>query len=319
MPSEEDSMKQFWWLSILLFSMGLIFISHISAEVTVQRLPEKAIVKIDGEPFTEYLIESGTGPVLWPILGPTGKPMTRAYPLEKHTGEKFLDHPHQRSLWFSHGNVNGIDFWSLEKGHGIIRHREFEKTDSGPIGFIVTRNDWIGPDGEKQCEDKRTLQFGSDADCRWIDFAVTIQATDRPVTFGDTKEGAFGIRVAESLAVDSKQGGRIINSAGQINEAAWGKPASWVDYQGPIAGDTLGIAVLNHPSSFRFPTYWHVRSYGLFAANPFGLKAFADKKAEEGSYIIAPGNSLTLRYRVILHRGDEKQGGIAQRYEEYSK
>ncbi|MBN2581098.1 MAG: PmoA family protein [Pirellulales bacterium] len=308
------------WNSLTFFlGAWFFFVMPLSAEVTVERLPRKAVVKIDGRLFTEYLIQSGGKPILWPILGPTDKPMTRAYPMKRIPEEKHSDHPHQRSMWFSHGDVNGIDFWAPRKSGALIRHREFVKTESGPVGLLVTRNDWIGPDGRKQCEDQRTLQFGNDVNCRWIDFAITLKSPGRPVTFGDTKEGTFGIRVAEPMAVDSRKGGRFVNSAGQTNEAAWGKPAPWVDYQGPVDGEILGIAVLNHPSSFRFPTPWHVRTYGLFAANPFGKKEFTGDKTKDGTYTLAPGKSVSFRYRVIFHRGDERQGRIAERFEKYSK
>jgi hypothetical protein len=313
-------MSKVSWFPLLILAGACLFLAApLAGEVTVQRLADKAVVKIDGRPFTEYLIRSGGKPILWPILGPTGKPMTRAYPMKKVPEEKHRDHPHHRSLWFSHGKVNHVDFWAEGKSRGVIEHRGFVKTESGRIGVIVTRNDWLGPDGQKQCEDERTLRFGGDAESRWIDFAVKVKAAGRPATFGDTKEGAFGIRVAESIAVDSKRGGRIVNSLGQIDEAAWGKPAAWVDYHGPVDGEMLGIAILNHPSSFRFPTPWHVRTYGLFAANPFGLKDFTGDKTKDGSYTLAPGGSFTLRYLILLHRGDEKQGRIAEGYKEYSK
>ena len=115
----------------------------------------------------------------------------------------------------------------------MIEHRELLKFSGGSRATIVTRNDWLGPDGKKQCEDQRTLVFGGDGDARWIDFDIAIRATAGPVTFGDTKEGAFGLRVAESLRVDSRQGGRIVNSEGQCDAAAWGSGAAWVDYSGP--------------------------------------------------------------------------------------
>jgi hypothetical protein len=146
-----------------------------------------------------------------------------------------------------------------------------------------------------------------------------VKATKGPVTFGDNKEGAFGMRVAHSMSVDAKQGGKIINSEKQTNEGAWGKPAAWVDYHGPVQGETAGIAIFNHPSSFRYPTYWHVRTYGLFAANPFGLHEFIRAKATEGAYTIRSGKSMTLRYRVYLHRGDEKVGKVAEAFAAYSK
>ncbi len=292
--------------------------SGVAADVTLEKTPQGVSVKADGKPFADYLVKSGSKPIVWPVIGPTGKRMTRNWPLENGVpGETDRDHVHQRSLWFTHGDVNGIDFWS--EGKGRIEHREFVKVDSGPPAVIVTRNDWLSPDGSKlQLQDERTHTFGADADHRWIDFEVVLRATNGPVVFGDTKEGSFGVRVASSMRVDSKQGGKIVNSEGQANAAAWGKPAAWVDYYGPVEGETLGIAILNHPKSFRFPTHWHVRTYGLFAANPFGLSDFT-AGASKGQYTLPAGETLTLRYRVLLHNGDEKQGDVAAAYEEFSK
>jgi hypothetical protein len=288
------------------------------AEVTLEKTPQGVTVKLDGQPFTEYLIKSGSKPILWPVIGPTGKRVTRNWPMEKHVpGETDRDHPHQRSLWFTHGDVNGIDFWS--EGKGIIEHREFVRVESGPEATIVTRNDWLSPDGSKlQCQDERTLVFGGDANMRWIDVTVAIKATNGPVVFGDTKEGSFGVRVASSMRVDSKQGGHIVNSEGLKDAAAWGKPAAWVDYFGPVDGDMVGIAILNHPSSFRFPTCWHVRTYGLFAANPFGQKDFPPG-AKQGEYTLPAGETLTLRYRVLLHKGDEKEGRVGETYAKFAR
>jgi hypothetical protein len=277
-------------------------------------------VKIDGKPFTEYLLDCRGTPALWPIIGPTGKPMTRAYPMGEVAGES-KDHPHHRSMWFTHGDVNGLSFWHRES----IKHREFTKIESGDTAVIVTQNDWMAPDGTKVCEDERTLRFGSDGDARWIDFDITIKANDKPVKFGDTKEGTFGVRVATPMRPDAGKGGRIVNSNGFENGSAWGKPAAWVDYSGPLDASqpkkdgVVGIAILNHPDSFRFPTYWHVRTYGLFAANPFGLHHFkADDKAD-GSHTLKPGKTMTLRYRVFLHRGNEKTGKVAKAFADYSK
>jgi hypothetical protein len=119
------------------------------------------------------------------------------------------------------------------------------------------------------------------------------------------------------MDVDSKQGGKIVNSRGETDADAWSNPAEWVDYHGPVEGENLGIAILNHPSSFRFPTRWHVRTYGLFAANPFAGKSF--NTTDGGAYRLEPGSSLKLRYRVILHKGDEKAAGIKAMYDEYAK
>jgi hypothetical protein len=311
---------------IVLFTVGTIAMAignTSAAEISVQRSENDVIVKIDGQLFTEYLIRSGTKPILWPILGPTGKPMTRAYPMQQGTKET-KDHVHQRSLWCTHGNVNGVDFWMESPGKGgTIQHRQFVKVEGGlgpekGTAVVVTQNDWLDPKGNRVCEDERTLTFGADDHARWIDFDIKIKATAGPVTFGDTKEGTFAVRVPETIRVDSKRGGRIINSRGQTDAAAWGKPAEWVDYYGPVEGQVVGVAILNHPHSFRFPTYWHVRTYGLFAANPFGLKEFTNGE-KQGAQTIASGETLTLRYRVLLHRGDEKQGRIAEAFKAYAK
>lgn len=296
----------------------LTLLSTAAADVTVEQSPQGAAVSIDGQPFATYLVKSGSKPIVWPILGPTGKRVTRNWPMDTSVpGETDRDHPHQRSLWFTHGDVNGIDFWS--EGKGRIEHREFVKVEGGPEAVIVTKNDWLSPDGSKRiCQDERTLRFGGNKDQRWIDFDVTITASDGPVVFGDTKEGSFGVRTASSMRVDSKKGGRIVNSEGQENAAAWGKPAAWVDYQGPVDGEQQGIAILNHPTSFRFPSHWHVRTYGLFAANPFGLNDFTQGK-EKGEYTLPAGESLTLRYRVLLHTGDEKSADVAGAFAKYAK
>jgi len=228
------------------------------------------------------------------------------------------DHIHQRSMWFTHGDVNKISFWHEQDKHGEIVHRQFVRLESGPEAVIVTRNDWLGPDGEKQCEDQRKLTFAVDGETRRIDFDITIKATNGPVKFGDTKEGTMGLRLAHSMAVDSKQGGRIVNSDGLTDSAAWGKQAAWVDYHGPVDGERVGIAILNHPTSYRFPTYWHVRTYGLFTANPFGWRDFKGAKSEDGSYTIPAGESITLRYRILFHKGDEKVGKIAEAFAAYA-
>ena len=324
--------------SVIVLQLWLFCGSGLAAEITAERFDGGVRVRIDGKLFTEYLTRSGSKPILWPIIGPTGKPVTRDFPMLDHAGEK-KDHVHQRSLWFTHGEVNGFDFWTEAGGKaGTIRHVKFIEVAGGRPAVISTENAWLAPDGKKVCEDQRTLRFDTDGDARWIDFDVTIKASDGPVEFGDTKEGTFGMRVAETISVDAQQGGRIVNSRQQVDAATWGQVAEWVDYSGRIDGQTVGIAILNHPSSFRFPTRWQVRPYGLFAANPFGLKAFvgvnasgakadsplpAETKIEtappNGAYTLSFGKTVTFRYRVLLHRGNENEGKVMEAFVAYAK
>jgi hypothetical protein len=307
---------------ICCVAVGLVsFINYVSAaEFTVDKTDRGVTINLDGKLFTEYLIKSGKKPILWPIIGPTGKPMTRAYPMDE-TGAKTRDerdHPHHRSLWFSHGAVNGADLWMEQQNSGSTEHQEFVEVSGGKTAKIVTKNDWLDKNGKKLAEDERALTFSTDGDNRVIDFDITIKATAGELKLGDTKEGTFAIRVPDDFRLTAKKGGRIVNSDGTEGKDAWGKPASWVDYEGPIDGETCGIAILNHPSSYGYPTHWHVRDYGLFAANPFGLHDFNGGKGQRGDVTLKDGEAMKLRYRIILHKGDEKDAGIGGAFEKYS-
>jgi hypothetical protein len=288
-------------------------------KVTLNRQDQDVRVEVDGKLFTVYLTTTGPKPILWPVIGPTGAEMTRSYPMKDVPGEKH-DHPHQRSIWFTHGDVSGVDFWSETAGHGSIAHREYLKLEAGDDQAVVgTRNDWLDAKGKRVMEDRRTLTFRSQPDRRSIDFEITLMASDAPVKFGDTKEGSMGIRIPTAMDVNSQQGGHIVNSEGQTDKEAWGKPASWVDYYGTLDGRQLGIAFFNHPTSFRYPTRWHVRDYGLFAANPFGLRDFVGKQDVDGSHTLDKGASLTLRYRIVFHSGDATAAKVAEMFEQYAK
>ncbi|HEY2839882.1 MAG TPA: PmoA family protein [Pirellulales bacterium] len=311
--------------AVAAFAMSAAMFSADAAsagEIAVEKHDGGAKVTIDGKLFADYLIKTGPKPIVWPIIGPTGKEMTRAFPMRFTVGEK-PDHPHHRSLWFTHGNVNGIDFWS-EPSLAKQVHREYLKCEAdGKQAVIGAVNDWIDPKGKKQCEDVRTLTFRDGGDARSIDFDITIKASDGPVKFGDTKEGSMGVRVPTALDLTQldkkKTGGNIVNANGIRDKETWGKAAPWVDYHGKLDDEMVGIAMLNHPSSFRYPTYWHVRDYGLFAANPFGLHDFTQANEHEGDYTLPAGETVTFRYRVLFHKGDEQQAKLAEAFEAYSR
>lgn len=314
-----------------LFSTSLILTLSLAlstqAEVTAKKSDDckKVIVEIDGKPFAEYLTRSGTKPCVWPILGPTEKPMTRAYPMTELGENEKKDHIHHRSLWFTHGTLlmdgKKYNFWHEKGDSDHIDHKAFTKITSGDVAVIATKNDWIGAeDGAKVLEDQRTLTFGTDGESRYIDFDITLTALDKAVTFGDDKEGVMGIRVAGSLKPDAKLGGKLVNAKGDENQKAWGKKSPWVDYSGPVdgkGGETVGISFMNHPSSFRYPTNWHARTYGLCSANPFGL-SFFEGKDKNGAYTIKPGESITLCYRFYFHKGDATSAKIADAFQKYA-
>lgn len=273
-------------------------------------------VRIGNTLFAGYVTDFNGSPIVYPIAGPAGKNMTRDYPMKKDYEGVKADHPHHRSLWFSHGEVNGCDFWTAQCK---IVHKRFVKAEcDGQTALLVTENDWLGNDHQTVCRDVRTLRFITAKDQRIIDFDITITAEQDKVVFDDTKEGTFGIRVHEVIAVETEKKGHFVNAEGKIDEKeAWGKRSAWVDYYGFMDGEKAGIAILNHPSSFRYPTYWHVRDYGLFAANPFGVHDFErlqDGKA--GELVLARGESFTLRYRVLFYKGETN---IADTFKEYAE
>jgi hypothetical protein len=279
-------------------------------------------IRLDGQLFARYHTDSGSKPFLWPLIGPTGEEMTRAFPMRHDDPDETTDHMHHRSMWFGHGDVNGVSFWQEEKPFGTIQHEEFVQIENDESPVIVTRNTWLDDDGVKLCSDLRAIRFGADKDKRWIDFDITILADgEAPVTFGDTKEGCFALRVADSMRAEGDAPGKIISAVEAIDKDAWGKTAAWVDFQGPVGetGELAGIAVLNHPASFRFPTYWHVRTYGLLAANVFGLHNFKNSHDEDGAHTLQVGESMSFFYRVVLHDGDERQARIREAFVDYAK
>ena len=287
--------------------------------VAVKEAEGKVRVEIDGALFTEYHYKDVARPYLYPIIGPAGTPMTRDWPMLKTTNEP-TDHVHHKGLWFAHGDINGIDFWSEQKKFGKTIHQKFLEIKSGEKeGLIRTLNSWMAPSGTVVCTDERAIRFSAEKEVRLIDYEITLIASHGEVRIGDTKEGTMAIRVPVTMSVSGTNGlGHILSSEGLRDGAAWGKPAKWVDYYGPVQGKTVGVALFDHPQNPRYPTRWHVRTYGLFAANPFGMHHFDKKPAGTGDLKLAPGERVTFRYRFVFHKGDEKEARIGARYEAYS-
>lgn len=278
------------------------------------------VITINGKPFTEYFYKDVPRPYFYPVLGPDEAPMTRNWPMKSPPDEEH-DHPHHRSLWYAHGAVNGLDFWSEAKGFCKIVHDGFTEIKSGKdAGVIKSRDKWVDNEGKVVCTDDRVFRvFNQPDNERVFDFDVTIHASNGDVTFNDTKEGSMAMRLAETMRLKGKVGhGHIVNSEGVRDDKTWGKHAAWCDYYGPVNGKTVGVAIFDNPSNPRFPNTWHVRDYGLFAVNPFGLHEFEKAPAGAGDMTIHSGQSVTFRYRFYLHEGDEKQAQVAKRFEEYA-
>jgi len=298
--------------------------------VQITTLTNRLRVEINGQLFTEYYYANVPRPFCYPLLGPGGLPMTRNYPMQSPEGEEH-DHLHHRSFWFAHGLVNGLNFWTEQAPFGLQVHQRFTAVESGAdSGVIKSTNNWVASDGRVVCTDDRVLRIYARPDNeRVFDFEITLHAGEQPLVLGDTKEGTLGIRIAESMRLTkpvpkgSKKGppgdGHIINSEGDRDAAAWGKRAEWVDYVGPVAGKTAGIAIFDHPANPHHPPWWHARDYGLLAANPVGQHDFENlPNHEAGNLVIPARQSVTFRYRIYLHEGDATQACVAERFHDYA-
>jgi hypothetical protein len=296
--------------------------------VRITQSEGKLQIDINGRLFTVYHYQDVPRPYFYPVLGPNELAMTRKWPMESPPNEEH-DHPHHRGLWFAHGDVNGLDFWSETENFCKIVHDKFLEIKSGADSGLVRSGDkWLDHNGGIVCTDVRSLRVYNRPDTeRLFDFDITLQApADKPVVFGDTKEGTMAVRLAETMRLFHKNGpgeGHIVLSTGVRDQETWGKHADWCDYYGPVQSESgpelVGMAIFDCPANPRHPTTWHVRDYGLFAANPFGLHDFEKKPKGAGNFTIEAGKSVTFRYRFYIHRGDEKQARVAEHYQAYAR
>jgi hypothetical protein len=304
---------------LVLAAIGL----PLCAQVKITEGTDRVTVDIDGKPFAAlYAGANAPKPYLHPLRTATGKIVTRGYPMEMIEGET-RDHPHHRGLWFTHGDLNGFDFWANEasspnqgKLGKVVTKKIGPVNSGGEKGSIKAVFEWQDPQGKPLLREDRTMVFYSDPKVRTIDFDVTFTALDQ-VKFGDTKEGFFAIRLAEPLK--EQKGGHMVSAGGKTGEKeVWGKRSPWVDYYGQLDGETVGITIMDHPANPKHPTYWHSRAYGLFAANIFGEHDFYNDKSRDGGMTVERGKSLRFRYRVLIHPGDTQAAGIAALYKQYS-
>ena len=329
------------------FSMSALISAPDHVQVSVNESGRRVDVTIDGKPFTSYIWPDAVKkPVLYPIRDAHGTLVTRGWPMDPRPGER-VDHPHHVGLWLNYENVNGIDFWNNSDAikpsdapkMGTIRHRQIVSAKGGDRGDLVTESDWLLHDGTVLLRERTEYVFAGDAATRTIDRITTLTALERRVSFEDAKDGMLGMRVARELELPTTKAevftdisgrktevpkldntgitGNYLTSEGKQGNAAWGTRGRWCVLTGKIASDTISIAILDHPSNPGYPTYWHARDYGLFAANPLGQKVFSNGKETLG-FALEPNQSVTFRYRILIvdggltpERADREQKGFA--------
>jgi hypothetical protein len=280
-------------------------------------------VRIGGRSFTTYYFDPSVAkPYFHPLRSARGTVVTRGFPMTTDIAGEDRDEPHQRAMYFAHGDINGFDFWGEAAfpkwsdhsistfGRTVFRTLDEAQSDAEG-GTLQATFDLVAPTGTLGRHIQRYWFFG-DVRTRIIDCEFSVVAGDRAIVLGDTKEGTFAIRVVKAL--DSPPA-RMLNADGAVGERAiWGRRSRWVDFYGRVNNEDVGVAILDDPENLRAPTYWHARAYGLLAANPFGLRQFTRDRHQNGSYTIAAGSSLVFRYRVLIHEGDPLQAGVAEAY-----
>jgi Methane oxygenase PmoA len=314
-----------------MLALGCVAFSGAAQGVRVvaNEAERRVDVTIDGKPFTSYIWPASLKkPVLYPLITDDGITVTRGYPLEPRAGER-VDHPHHAGLWFNYGSVNGFDFWNNsdaikpEDRHkmGSIEQRKIVSTRSGADrGELVVDSVWVTGEGKQILDETARYVFTRRPHERSVDAVVTLKALDRAV-FKDDKEGVLGLRVAGWLESAEEKGGEFRDASGKATKvegggspgasgvyltsegvkggAAWGTRGRWCSLTGQTGDHTVSIAILDHPGNPGYPTYWHARGYGLFAANPLGRSIF-DTKQPAFNFTLESGQAATFRYRVLL-------------------
>jgi hypothetical protein len=316
----------------------------------IRRDAERRVdVLVGGKPFTSYIFPTTIKkPTLYPLRTASGTLVTRGFPLDSRPGER-VDHPHHVGLWLNYGDVNGLDFWNNSDAvsaknapkMGTIIHREIRGARSGDgEGTLDVTMEWVDHQGMALLREDTRFVFRAGDDRRAIDRITTLTALGQAVAFTDNKEGLIGMRVARALEQPSNTpevftdaSGRatavpVLNNDGVTGmyrsseslegDAVWGTRARWTTLSGTVEGERVTIAMLDHPQNVGFPTYWHARGYGLFAANPLGQKVFSNGK-EELNFRLEPGQSTTFRHRILILSDAATPARVEQEYADFAR
>jgi hypothetical protein len=325
-------------MKLFLLTTALIAIAGFSvaqkkSKVDVKKVSgaDKYAITIDGKPFTEFVFtDTMEKPFLYPIYAPNGQTITRGFPWKPEPGDP-VDHPHHIGLWFNYENVNGLDFWNnsfaipaeKKSQYGWISNTHVTKSSGGSSGTLSYESDWTNQQKEVLLNEKTSFVFHV-VDGNWVIDRTTELTAQQDVSFPDAKDGMLGLRVAHPLELpviqtkeykddkgivtkvpatkDASVTGNYLTSAGKEGDAAWATRGNWCLLYGKKGGDSISIAILDHPKNLGYPTYWHARNYGLFAANPLGQKVFSNGK-ETLNFKLLKGQKTEFRYRIVIAAG----------------
>jgi hypothetical protein len=334
-----------------VLSMLLLNNCNDKSAITLKenKAEKKVDVLIDGKLFTSYIYPDNIKkPVLWPVMSPDGNMLTRSFPMENKVGDR-TDHPHHVGIWLNYGNVNGLDFWNNSEaiapekrdGYGTIYHQTIDKIKSvNGKASLQTSSVWKSPKGKVLLDEQTTFEFSAYKDIRIIDRTTTLKAVVDTVTFTDNKEGMFGIRVARELELPSDKPTKLMDAHGVVTKIekmdnslvkgnyrsadgvegkeVWGTRCRWMKLASEINGEHVAIVIIDHPKNVGYPTYWHARGYGLFAANPLGQAIFTKGK-KTLNFSLKKGETVTFKYRMVVAGENLSDEQINLLTDEYAK
>jgi hypothetical protein len=335
--------------SVLLLSLPVISVAQErGVRVVKDEASRRVDILVDGQPFTSYVwSEKLKVPVLYPLRTAQGTIVTRGFPLDPRPGER-VDHPHHVGLWLNYGNVNGVDFWNnstalpseQQQKMGTVVHRRIVGASGGKDrGELVVEMDWLMPDGQPILQESTTFIFHSGPNLRAVDRITRLTALTKRVVFQDNKEGMLGMRVRRELEQPSNEplvftdsnghatdvkvmdntgvSGLYRSSEGKTGDAVWGTRGRWTMLTGKVNQEPITLAILDHPQNAGFPTYWHARGYGLFAANPLGQEVFSNGR-EKLNFTLQPKQSVSFRYRLLILSGPTTPDQIETEYKRFT-
>ena len=273
-------------------------------EVTFTKSADQLAVSVGGKPLATYVFRDAkiSRPYFAHLKAPGGTQVSRNHPPVE--GKDATDHGNYHpGLWLAFGDISGHDYWRLK---ARVVHDGFAEEPKGAAGrgSFAVRNKYLSTDGKRTvCIETCRFTFLVRPAAYLILWDSTFTSADADFYFGDQEEMGLGVRVATPISV--RGGGRITNAKGGKNErGTWGKQSAWCDYSGATGGRHVGITLMPHPKNFG-PCWFHARDYGFVAANPFGRNAFT--RGEKSKVVVKKGQSLRLRWGVLLHSGQRRE------------
>jgi hypothetical protein len=322
-------MKKLFFVLLLISTIDAM--SQQGFSIKGEKDKKQVDILYNGKLLTAYCYyDSSKKPILFPVNTVSGVTVTRSYPFKMVAGER-TDHPHHTGIWLNYESVNGLDFWNNSTAipaerrdrYGTILHRQVVGAAAkGNSATLNTTAAWVRPDNKVLLNEQTKYDFFVQGNSFIIDRTTTLTAADT-VVFKDVKDGMFAIRLARQLELPSKESSKFVDDKGNVTNVApsgndvtgmyygstglkgdsvWSSKGNWVMLTGKKDGQNVTVGIIDHPANTGYPAYWHARGYGLFAVNPLGRKVFSNGK-EELNLSLQPRQSVTFRYRVVIHSG----------------